>query len=34
MDNIVYDLAHNVMISYDDYIELFKPKILVREEAK
>ena len=33
-DNIVYDLAHNVMIPYDSYIELFRPEILVCDEAK
>lgn len=33
-DNIVYDLSHNIMMKYDDYVKYINPKVLVLEDAK
>ena len=32
-DDIVYDLSHNIMMSYRDYIKIFNPKVLVDERG-
>lgn len=32
-DNIVYDLAHNIMMEYENYLKLVKPTVLVYEDC-
>lgn len=32
-DNVVYDFAQNIMISYKNYFNLFEPKVLVNERG-
>lgn len=31
-DGIVYDLAHNILIRYENYVKLFNPTILINED--
>ncbi len=33
LDGVIYDLAHNIIINYSDYIKLINPEIILKEKS-